>query len=68
LSHEQFHWWDYSDKAYLDALRQMKDLQKEGLIKNLALTNFDSVRLEEIIHAGKPLNNSLCSISVVSKH
>jgi aryl-alcohol dehydrogenase-like predicted oxidoreductase len=61
----QFHWWDYSDKAYLDALRQMKDLQKEGLIKNLALTNFDSVRLEEIIHAGIPVVSNQVQYSLI---
>lgn len=29
----QFHWWDYKDKRYLDALGHLADLQREGLIR-----------------------------------
>lgn len=29
----QFHWWDYRDKRYLDALGHLSDLQQEGLIR-----------------------------------
>lgn len=29
----QFHWWDYKDKRYLDALGHLADLQQEGLIR-----------------------------------
>jgi len=28
----QFHWWDYSDEGYLDALDHLADLQHEGKI------------------------------------
>ena len=26
----QFHWWDYADRNYLDALKHLADLQNEG--------------------------------------
>lgn len=29
----QFHWWDYKDKRYLDALGHLSDLQQEGVIR-----------------------------------
>ncbi|WP_051038488.1 aldo/keto reductase [Gloeocapsa sp. PCC 7428] len=45
----QFHWWEYRDRSYLDALNYMAELQEEGKIKHLALTNFDTEHLE-IIH------------------
>lgn len=45
----QFHWWDYADGRYLDALRHLADLQTEGRIHHLALTNFDTEHLR-IIH------------------
>lgn len=32
----QFHWWDYNDKRYLDALGHLSDLQQEGLIRTYA--------------------------------
>ena len=38
----QFHWWEYRDSSYLDALKYMAELQAEGKIKHLALTNFDT--------------------------
>jgi Aldo/keto reductase family len=41
----QFHWWDYNDKSYLEALKYLADLQHEGRIRHLALTNFDTERL-----------------------
>jgi aryl-alcohol dehydrogenase-like predicted oxidoreductase len=41
----QFHWWDYKDANYLDALEHLANLQHEGKIHHLALTNFDTERL-----------------------
>lgn len=29
----QFHWWDYNDKRYLEALGHLADLQQEGIIR-----------------------------------
>ena len=44
----QFHWHDYSDKGYLAALRHLLDLKQEGLISNIGLVNFDTIRVDEI--------------------
>ena len=30
----QFHWWVYSDPRYIDALKHMAEMQKEGKIGN----------------------------------
>jgi aryl-alcohol dehydrogenase-like predicted oxidoreductase len=38
----QFHWWDYGDRRFLDALRHLAELKSEGKIGHLALTNFDT--------------------------
>ena len=45
----QFHWWDYQDSSYLDALKHLSTLQNEGKIKYLGLTNFDTERIKIII-------------------
>jgi aryl-alcohol dehydrogenase-like predicted oxidoreductase len=45
----QFHWWDYADPGYLDALKHLTDLREEGKIRHLALTNFDTERLRIIV-------------------
>ncbi|MBA3825791.1 MAG: aldo/keto reductase [Ktedonobacterales bacterium] len=48
----QFHWWDYNNPAYLDALRYLADLRDAGEIRHLALTNFDTAHLRTITEAG----------------
>ena len=44
----QFHWWDYRDSRYLDALTHLAELRDEGKIHRVALTNFDTERLRVI--------------------
>ncbi|CAH8306370.1 unnamed protein product [Eruca vesicaria subsp. sativa] len=51
----QFHWWDYANDGYLDALKHLTDLKDEGKIKTVALTNFDTERLEKILENGIPV-------------
>jgi aryl-alcohol dehydrogenase-like predicted oxidoreductase len=48
----QFHWWDYADSRYLDALTHLAHLQDEGQIRHLALTNFDTEHLQRIVDHG----------------
>lgn len=48
----QFHWWDYQNSSYLDALRHLDDLKHAGLLRHLGLTNFDTQRMQEISDAG----------------
>ncbi|MGE3536814.1 MAG: aldo/keto reductase [Candidatus Tectimicrobiota bacterium] len=48
----QFHWWDYDDPSYLDALRIMAQLREAGTLRHLALTNFDTERLNIITQQG----------------
>ena len=50
----QFHWWDYGDRRYLDALRHLADLREEGRIRHLGLTNFDTERLADHRRARHP--------------
>jgi aryl-alcohol dehydrogenase-like predicted oxidoreductase len=42
----QFHWWDYNNPYYMDALIYLSDLRDKGLIKHLGLTNFDTERMQ----------------------
>ncbi|KAI5082214.1 hypothetical protein GOP47_0001957 [Adiantum capillus-veneris] len=61
----QFHWWDYSDRGYLDALKHLTDLKEEGKIKTLALTNFDTERLHIILDSQIPIVSNQVQYSVV---
>ncbi|RVE70327.1 hypothetical protein OJAV_G00063260 [Oryzias javanicus] len=48
----QFHWWDYKDKRYLDALDICQTCSGRIMIREIALTNFDTQRMEEIMNKG----------------
>lgn len=48
----QFHWWNYDDPGYLDALGCLSDLRDAGKIRHLGLTNFDTERLQQILDKG----------------
>jgi aryl-alcohol dehydrogenase-like predicted oxidoreductase len=63
----QFHWWDYRDTRYLDALKHLADLRQEGRIRHLALTNFDTERLGIIIDAGIPIVSNQVQYSLVDR-
>lgn len=61
----QFHWWDYSNSGYLDALKHLTDLKEEGKIKTVALTNFDTERLHIILENGIPIVSNQVQHSIV---
>jgi aryl-alcohol dehydrogenase-like predicted oxidoreductase len=63
----QFHWWDYRDSNYLDALRYLSELQKEGKIKHLGLTNFDTERLKIIHEAGIRIVSNQVQFSIIDR-
>ena len=63
----QFHWWDYGDRSYLDALRHLADLQHEGKIRHLALTNFDTERLRIIADHGIRIVSNQVQCSLVDR-
>jgi aryl-alcohol dehydrogenase-like predicted oxidoreductase len=63
----QFHWWDYGDARYLDALRHLADLRDEGRIRHLALTNFDTVRLAAIAEHGVRFVSNQVQYSLIDR-
>jgi aryl-alcohol dehydrogenase-like predicted oxidoreductase len=63
----QFHWWDYSDAGYLDALKHLADLRDEGQIRHLALTNFDTERLGVIADHGIGVVSNQVQYSLVDR-
>ncbi|MGD2181646.1 aldo/keto reductase [Lusitaniella coriacea] len=63
----QFHWWEYRDNNYLDALRHLSELQKAGKIKHLALTNFDTEHLKIITEAGIKIVSNQVQFSLIDR-
>jgi aryl-alcohol dehydrogenase-like predicted oxidoreductase/enamine deaminase RidA (YjgF/YER057c/UK114 family) len=48
----QFHAWNYADPSWLDALGHLQELQREGLIRHLGLTNVDAPHLDLVLASG----------------
>ncbi len=63
----QFHWWEYRDLNYLDALKHMADLQAAGKINHIALTNFDTERLKIILDAGIKVVSNQVQFSILDQ-
>lgn len=63
----QFHWWDYNDTRYLDALHHLSKLSDEGKIRHLALTNFDTERIEIMVETGFKLVSNQVQYSVLDQ-
>jgi aryl-alcohol dehydrogenase-like predicted oxidoreductase len=63
----QFHWWDYQDTNYLRALEILNDLRKDGKIRLISLTNFDTTRLKIILENGIPVISNQIQFSVLDQ-
>lgn len=63
----QFHWWEYRDRGYLDALRHLADLQSEGKIRHLSLTNFDTKHLQIIVDNSIPIVSNQVQYSLIDQ-
>lgn len=63
----QFHWWEYRDRDYLNALDHLANLRDLGNIRHLALTNFDTLRLEQITQRGIRIVSNQVQYSVIDR-
>ena len=61
----QFHWWDYNDTNYIQALQHLSKLRDEGKIKHLGVTNFDTERIEIMVEQGFKLVSSQVQYSIL---
>jgi len=57
----QFHAWSYADPGWMDCMFHLQELQEEGLIRHLALTNTDTAHVRMLLDSGvKIVSNQLC--------
>ena len=63
----QFHWWDYGDARYFDALSHLSDLRDEGKLRAVALTNFDTQRMQTIAAHGVRIVSNQVQYSLVDR-
>ena len=63
----QFHWWDYNNPYYMDALKYLSDLRDEGIIKHIGLTNFDTERIQIMIDSDIQVVSNQVQYSIIDR-
>lgn len=63
----QFHWWDYSLSGYLDALGWLDEMRRDGKVRNVGTTNFDTPHIADILDAAIPLVSQQLQYSVLDQ-
>ena len=63
----QFHWWDYNNPYYMDALKYLSDLKDTGSIRHLALTNFDTEHIQMIIDSDIQIASNQIQFSIIDR-
>src|SRR5262245_66346920 len=63
----QFHWWQYRHPGYLDAMLELARLRREGRIRHLGVTNFDTDHLRLLVKHGIPIVSNQVSYSLLDR-
>jgi aryl-alcohol dehydrogenase-like predicted oxidoreductase len=63
----QFHWWRYDVPGMVDVAGVLHDLQREGKIRHLALTNTNTAVTRTLLDAGLPLVATQVQYSVLDR-
>eukprot|EP00897_Mesotaenium_endlicherianum_P000044 jgi/Mesen1/1003/ME000120S00161 len=63
----QFYWQDYKEPAYVDAALHLSDLQAEGRIKHIGVTNFDAPRIQAMLDRGVRIVSSQVQYSLLDR-
>ena len=63
----QFHWWEYNNPYYMDALKYLSDLRDEGIIKHIGLTNFDTERIQMMIDSRIQIVSNQVQYSIIDR-
>lgn len=67
LGHLQFHAWNFSHPAWLDAMFFLQELKDEGLIRSLGVTNFDTAHLRIARSSGIEIVSNQVSYSLLDR-
>jgi aryl-alcohol dehydrogenase-like predicted oxidoreductase len=63
----QFHWWNYGEPRWLEAFGWLDDLRRAGKVRLVGGTNFDTVRVRELLAAGILLASVQVQYSVLDR-
>ena len=63
----QFHWWDYEVPGAVEALHWLDDLRRDGKIRLIGLTNFDTSHLDRLLATGVSIASLQLQYSVLDQ-
>jgi aryl-alcohol dehydrogenase-like predicted oxidoreductase len=63
----QFHWWDYSAGGMVDAARHLLTLQREGSLRLIGATNFNTEQTARMLDAGIPVVSMQVQYSLLDR-
>jgi len=63
----QFHWWDYNNPSYIDALVHLSAIRDSGKIKHIGLTNFDTERMQIMKDQGLQIISNQVQYSILDQ-
>ena len=63
----QFHWWDYQVPGLVDSMLTLAALQRDGLIRHVGGTNFDTEQTTAMLGAGVPLASMQVQYSLLDR-
>ena len=63
----QYHAWNYADPSWLETLFELQQLQAEGLIRHLGLTNVDTAHLQMVVASGINIVSNQVSFSLLDQ-
>ncbi|MDR3496541.1 MAG: aldo/keto reductase [Ancalomicrobiaceae bacterium] len=63
----QFHWWDYQIPGALQSMLWLDDLRREGKIRFVSGTNFDTPHVRAIVQSGVPLMSLQVQYSLIDR-
>ena len=63
----QFHWWDYAVDRFVEVALNLETLRREGLIRHIGVTNFDTKHLRELLDAEVPVISHQVQYSLLDR-
>lgn len=63
----QYHAWNYADPSWLETLYDLQELKREGLIRQLGLTNVDAAHLRMVRNSGIDVASNQISFSLLDQ-
>jgi len=63
----QFHWWDFDIPGHVETAHHLAALQQAGKIKNIGVTNYDTVHLDQTVRSGVTVVSNQVQYSAIDR-